>query len=191
MWSRVMITVQLNAVPIFISRLGATVMSNRSTLQLSNLNRASDQPIGTNPYRISKWPIGTNPNRGGEPPMRTGPVARLSGIQVVERETRHDDRHARRGPTSHATLFRPPPPPPPLKAEWQGGSGIHLSAIDPGELILTVWELRVQFQTPPPPIKGRMARGLRNASSAVDLGGWTLAIQICSPLILKHIHVLA
>jgi hypothetical protein len=66
------------------------------------------------------------------------------------------------GPTSHATLFWNPPPPP-LKAEWQGGSGIHLSVVDQGELISTVRELHVRFRTPPPPpIKGRMARGLRN-----------------------------
>jgi hypothetical protein len=102
----------INAVPICISRLGATVMSNRSTLQPPNPDRASDRPMGTNPYRVSKWPIGTNPNRGREQPMRTGPVARLSGIQVAERETRHGSRHDRRGPTSHATLFRTPPPPP-------------------------------------------------------------------------------
>jgi hypothetical protein len=40
----------------------------------------------------------------------------------------------------------------------------------------------------PPPIKGRMARGLWNASSAVDLGRWTLAIQICLLLTLMHIR---
>jgi hypothetical protein len=153
-------------------------MSNRSTLQPSNPDRASDRPIGTNRVR-------TNPNRGREQPMRTGPVARLSGIQVAERETRHGSRHDRRGP--HFTRHTIPDPPPPLKAEWQGGSGIHLSVVDHDELISTVRELRVQFRTPPP-IKGRMARGLRNASSAVDLGGWTLAIQICSLLTLMHIR---
>jgi hypothetical protein len=68
--------------------------------------------------------------------MRAGPVTRLSGIQVAEREMRHGSRHDRRGPhfTRH-TILKPPPP----------------------------------------PIKGRMARGLRNASSIVYLGGWTLA----------------
>jgi hypothetical protein len=81
--------------------------------------------------------------------MRNGPVARLSGTQVAERETRHGGRHDRRGPTSHATLFWTPPPP--LKAEWQGGSRIHLRAVDHDELISTVRELRVQFRTPPPP----------------------------------------
>jgi hypothetical protein len=172
----------LNAVPICISRLGATVMSNRSTLQPSNPDRASDRPMGTNPYRVSKWPIGTNLNRGREPPVRTGPVARLSGIQVEKRETRHGSRHDRRGAPLHTPHYSGPPPPP-LKAEWQGGSGIHLSVVDHDELISTVRELRVQFRTPPP-IKGRMARGLRNESSAVDLGGWTLAIQICSLLTL-------
>jgi hypothetical protein len=53
--------------------------------------------------------------------MRTGPVARLSGIQVAERETRHGSRHDRRGPTSHATLFRTPPPPPPIKGRMARG----------------------------------------------------------------------
>jgi hypothetical protein len=89
------------------------------------------------------------------------------------------------GPTSHATLFQTPPPP--LKAEWQGGSGIHLSAIDHDELISIVRELCVQFRTPPP-IKSRMAGGLRNASSAVDMCRWTLAIQIFSLLTLMRIH---
>jgi hypothetical protein len=175
----------LNAMPICISRLSATLMSNHSTLQPSNPDRASDRPMGSNPYRVSKWPIGTNPNRTREQPMRNGPVARLSGIQVEERETRHGSRHDRRGPTSHATLFRTPPPP--LKAEWQGGSGICLSVVDHDELISTVQELRVQFRTPPP-IKGRMARGLQNESSAVDLSGWTLAIQICSLLTFMRIR---
>jgi hypothetical protein len=166
-------------------------MSNRLTLQPPNPDRASDRPMGTNPYRVSKWPIGTNPNRGREQPMRTGPVARLSGIQVAERETRHGSRHDRRGAPLHMPHYSRPPPPPPLKAEWQGGSGIHLSVVDPGELISTIRELHVQFRTPPPTAKGRTVRGLRNGTSVVDLGGWTLAVQICSPLILKHIHVLA
>jgi hypothetical protein len=61
-------------VPLCISCLGATVMSNRSTLQPSN------------PDRASEWPMGTNPNRAREQPMRTGPVARLSGVQVAEGE---------------------------------------------------------------------------------------------------------
>jgi hypothetical protein len=77
-------------------------------------------------------------------------------------------------------------PPPPLKAEWKGGSEIHLSTVDHDGLILIVRELRIQFRTPP--IKGRMARGLQNASSAVDLGGWTLSIQICLLHTLMHIH---
>jgi hypothetical protein len=80
------------------------------------------------------------------------------------------------------------PPPPPLKVEWQGGSRIHLSVVDHDELISTIREFHVQFRTPPPPIKGRMARGLQNESSAVDLGGWTLAIQICSLLTLMRIR---
>jgi hypothetical protein len=113
-------------------------MSSRLTWQPPNPDRASDRPMGT------------NPNRAREQPMRNGPVARLGGIHVAERDTRHGSRHDRRGgPTSHATLFRTPPP---------------------------------------PPIKGRMARGLRNASSAVDLGKWTLAIQICSLLTLMCIR---
>jgi hypothetical protein len=90
-------------------------------------------------------------------------------------------------PTSHATLFQTPPPP--LKAEWQGGSRIHLSTVDHDELISTVRELCVQFRNPPPPpIKGKMARGLRNASSAIDLGRWTLAIQIFLLLTLMRIR---
>jgi hypothetical protein len=66
--------------------------------------------------------------------MRNGPVARLSGIQVAERECDTTVDMTGGGPTSHATLFRTPP------------------------------------------IKGRMERGLQNASSIVDLGEWTLAI---------------
>jgi hypothetical protein len=64
---------------------------------------------------------------------------------------RHGSRQGRRGPhfTRHTILD----PPPPLKAEWQGGSGIPLSAIDRDELISTVQELHVQFRTPPLPLK--------------------------------------
>jgi hypothetical protein len=120
--------------------------------------------------------------------MRTGPVARLSGIQVAKGETRHGSRQDRRVP--HFTRHTIPDPPPPLKAEWQRGSGIPLSVVDCDELISTIRELRVQFWTPPT-AKGRIVRGLRNGTSTVDLDGWTLAIQICLPLILKHIHVLA
>jgi hypothetical protein len=65
--------------------------------------------MGTNPYRVSKWPIGTNLNRGREPPVGNGPIAWLGGTQVAEREMQHGGRHDRRGPTSHATLFRTPP----------------------------------------------------------------------------------
>ena len=96
---------KLNAVPICISHLDATVMSKRSTLQPPNPDRASEQPMGTNPYRVIKWPIGTNLNRGRESPVGNGPVAWLGGTQVAEREMRHGGRHDRRGPTSHATLF--------------------------------------------------------------------------------------
>jgi hypothetical protein len=100
----------LDAVPICISCLDATVMSKRSTLQSLKLDRASYRPMGTNPYKVSKWPIGTSLNRGRELPVTTGPVAWLSGIQVAKRETRHGSRHENRGdPTSHATLFRTPP----------------------------------------------------------------------------------
>jgi hypothetical protein len=110
-------------------------------------------------------------------------IARLGGIQVASGKRDTVVIMTGRGPTSHATLFRtPPPPPPPLKAEWQGGSGIHLGAVDHRWVNLN--HLRVACpipDPPPPPIKGRMARGLRNASSAVDLDGWTLAVQICSP----------
>jgi hypothetical protein len=77
---------------------------------------------------------------------------------------------------------------PPLKVKWQGGSGIYLSTVNQGELILTVQELRVQFQTPPPPLKGRMAGGLQNEASVVDLGGWTMAVQIYSLLTLMCIR---
>jgi hypothetical protein len=125
-------------VPICISRLGATVMSKRSTLPPSNPDKASDQPMGANPYRANKWPIGTHPNRGREPPTRIGPFVRLSGIHVAERETQNGSRHDRRGGggalhTSHYSR-----PPPPLKEEWKGGFGIHLSVVDHDELILTV-----------------------------------------------------
>jgi hypothetical protein len=57
--------------------LDATVMLNRSALQPLNPDRASDRPIGINPYRVNHWPIGT------------GPVTQLSGIQVAEGEVRH------------------------------------------------------------------------------------------------------
>jgi hypothetical protein len=148
-------------------------MSNRSTLQPLNPDKASDWPIGTNPNRVSEWPIGT------------GPVPRLSGVQVAigKRDTVSDVT----GDGSHFTRHTIPDPPPQLKAEWQGGSGIRLSTVDQGELILIVQELHVRFWTPPP-IKGRMERGLWNASSAVDLGGWTLAIKICSLLTLMRIR---
>jgi hypothetical protein len=100
----------LNAVPICISLLGTTVLSNCSTLQLPNPDRASDRPMGTNPYRVSKWLIGTNLNKGRELPVRTGPVARLSGIQVAKRETRHGSRHDRRGAPLHKPHYSGPPP---------------------------------------------------------------------------------
>jgi hypothetical protein len=74
MWSRVMVIVQIIMVPLCISRLGATRVLNRSTLQSSN------------PDRDSVWPIGTNPNRAREQPMKMGPVAWLSGVQVAEGE---------------------------------------------------------------------------------------------------------
>jgi hypothetical protein len=137
-------------VPIWISCLGATVLSKRSTLQPPNPDRASDRPMRLNPYRFSNWPIGTNLNRSREPPMRTSPVARLGVIQVARGKRDTVVVMTGRGPTSHATLFRDPPPPP-LKAEWQGGSGIRLSVVDHDDLISTVRELRVQFRTPPPP----------------------------------------
>jgi hypothetical protein len=170
-----MIIVQIIVVPLCISHLGATGVLNRSTLQSSNPDRANVRPIGM------------NPNRAREQPMRTGPVAWLSGIQVAEGEVLHGSRQDRRGPhfTRHAILD---PPPPLLKVEWQGGSGIHLSTIDQGEFISTVRELHVRFRTPPPTAKGRTTRGLRNETSVVDLGGWILAIQIYSSLILMRIH---
>jgi hypothetical protein len=131
-----MIIVKIIAVPLCISCLGATGVSNHSTLQSSNLDRASDWPIEMNPYRVSKQP------------MRTGPIAWLSGIQVVEGEMRHGSRQDRRGvPLKTPHYSRPPP----LKVEWQGGSRIHLSIVDQGELISTIRELHVQFWTPPPP----------------------------------------
>jgi hypothetical protein len=166
--------VQINAVPLCFSRLDATVMSNHSTLQPLNPDKASDRPIGTNPYRVSKWP------------MRTCPIAWLSGVQVAKGKCGTIDNRTRGGPISHATLFRMPPP---LKVEWQEGSGIHLSTIDQGELISTIRELHVRFRTPPPlTAKGRTARGLRNGTSAIDLGGWTLVVQIYSLLTLMHIR---
>jgi hypothetical protein len=131
-----------------ISCLDATVMSNRSTLQPPNPDRASDRPIGTNPSRVRNWPIGTNPNRAREQPMRTGPVAQLSGVQVTEGKCDMVVNRKGGGPISHATLFWTPPP---LKAKWQGGSGIHLSIVDHGELISTVRELHLRFRSPPPP----------------------------------------
>jgi hypothetical protein len=136
-------------VPICISHLSATIMSNRSTLQPSNPDKASDRPMGMNPYRVSKWPIGTNLNRGREPLVRISPIMWLSGIQVEKRETRHGSRHDRRGAPLHPPHYSGNPPPP-LKEEWQGGSRIHFRAIDHDELISTIRELRVQFQTPPP-----------------------------------------
>jgi hypothetical protein len=123
--------------------------------------------------------------------IRNGPVARLSGVQVARGETRHGGRRDRRRVPLHTPHHSgPPPPPPPLKAEWQGGSGIRLNVVDQGELILTVPELHVRFRTPPPPLtaKGRTTRGLWNEASAVDLGGWTLVVQICSPLTLRRIR---
>jgi hypothetical protein len=124
--------------PLGISRLGATGMSNHSTLQPSN------------PDRASEWPMGTDPNRAREPPMRTGPVARLSGVQVAERECDTVVNMTGGGPTSHTTLFRTPPPPP-IKGRMARGSRIQLSTVDQGEIISTVRELHVQFRTPPPP----------------------------------------
>jgi hypothetical protein len=123
--------------PLGISRLGTTRMSNRSIL------------LPLIPDRAREWPMGTEPHRARELPMRNGPVARLSGIQVAERETRHGSRHDRRGGALHTPHYSGTPPPPPLKAEWQGGFGIHLSVVDQGELISTVRELHVRFRTPP------------------------------------------
>jgi hypothetical protein len=51
--------------------------------------------------------------------------------------------------------------PPPLKAEWKGGSGIHLSTVDQGELISTIQEFHVRFQIPPPPLKVEQQGGSR------------------------------
>jgi hypothetical protein len=151
-----------NKCSVFLnSRLGATVMSNHLTLQPPNPDRAREQT------------------------MRTGPIARLSGVQVAEGKVRHDSRQDRRRP--HFMPHYSGPPHSPLKAEWQGGSRIHLSVVDHDGLILTVRELRIQFQTPPP-IKGRMERGIRNASLAIDLGGWILSIQICLLLTLMRIR---
>jgi hypothetical protein len=65
-------------VPLYIPRLGATVMSNHSNLQLLN------------PDRANKWPMRTNPNRARERSMRIGHVTWLSGVQAVEGEMRHD-----------------------------------------------------------------------------------------------------
>jgi hypothetical protein len=92
-----------------ISCLGATVMLNRLALQPPSLDRASDRPIGTNPYRVRNWPIGT------------GPVAQLSGIQVAERETRHGSRHDWRGPHFACHTIGPHPPPPPIKGRMARG----------------------------------------------------------------------
>jgi hypothetical protein len=128
-------------VPLCIPRLDSTGVSDRSTLQLSNPDRASDRPIGM------------NPNRARGQPMRTSPVAQLSGIQVAKRETQHGSRHDKREAhfTRHPILDpRPPPPPTSLKEEWKGGSVIYLSVVDHDDLISTVQELRVQIWTPPP-----------------------------------------
>jgi hypothetical protein len=103
-----MVIVQIIAVPLCISRLGATGVLNRSTLQPPNPDRASVRPIGT------------NPNRAREQPMRTGPVAWLSGVQVAEGEMRHGSQQDRRGPhfTRHTI---PDPPPPPIKGRMARG----------------------------------------------------------------------
>jgi hypothetical protein len=146
------------------------------------------RPIGMNSHGVSEWPIGINLNRGREQQMRNARCA-VRWHTGGKRETRHGGRHDREGP--HFTRHTIPDPPHPLKAEWQGGSGISLSAIDHDDLISTVRELRVQFRTPLPPIKGRIARGLQSGTLAIDLGGWTLTIQIYSLLILKHNRVLA
>jgi hypothetical protein len=53
--------------------------------------------------------------------MRTGPVARLSGIQVAERETRHGSRHDRRGGGHFTRHTIPDPPPPPIKGRMARG----------------------------------------------------------------------
>jgi hypothetical protein len=141
-----MITVQIIVVPLCISFLDATVMSNRSTLQPSN------------PGKASEWPMGTNPNKAREQPIKVGPVAWLSGVQVAEGEMRHDSRQDRRGPHfTHHTISDPPPPQ--LTTGQQGGSRIHLSTVDQGELISTVRELHVRFQTPPLPLKAEWKGG--------------------------------
>jgi hypothetical protein len=95
--------------PLNNSRLGATEMSNRSTLQPSNPDKASDWPIGTNPNRVSEWPIGT------------GPVARLSGVQVAI--GKHDTVGDVTGDGSHFTrhTIPDPPPPPPIKGRMARG----------------------------------------------------------------------
>jgi hypothetical protein len=100
-----MITVQINAVPLsyFVPRCYSDVES---------FDLATAEGLPTNPYRASKWPIGTNLNRAREQPMRNDPVARLSGIQVAERETRHGSRHDRRGAPLHTPHYFGPPPPP-------------------------------------------------------------------------------
>jgi hypothetical protein len=83
-------------------------MSNRSTLQLSNPDKASDWPIGTNPNRVSEWPKGT------------GPVARLSGVQVAI--GKHDMVGDVTGDGSHFTHHTIPyPPPPPIKGRMARG----------------------------------------------------------------------
>jgi hypothetical protein len=51
MWSWVMVIVQIITVPLCISRLGATGVLNRLTLQPPNPDRASVRPIGVNPNR--------------------------------------------------------------------------------------------------------------------------------------------
>jgi hypothetical protein len=86
-------------------------MSIHLTWQPPNPDKASDRPMGANPYRVRKWTIGTNPNSSREQPMRNGPVARLSGIQVAERETQHSSRHDRKGAAPlHMPHYSGPPP---------------------------------------------------------------------------------
>jgi hypothetical protein len=114
-----------------ISHLDTTVMSNHSALQ----------PL--------------NPDRAREHLMRIGD--RECRWQRGKCDTIVDRRGG--GPTSRHTI--PDPPTLPLKAEWQGGSGIHLSAIDHDGLILTVPELHVQFRTTPPPLKEEWQGGSR------------------------------
>jgi hypothetical protein len=53
-------------------------------------------------------------------------------------ETQHSGRHDREGPHFLRHIILDTPPPPPLKAEWQGGSRIHLGTVDLDGLILTV-----------------------------------------------------